>query len=403
MRIGLVTGEFPPMEGGVGAFTEQLARALATMGHEIHIITSTRARPADAPRTLSSLRKPFDLGYAHLHPRIGRWRWPSLSAVADLAIRYDLEVVNLQYQAAAFNMNSAAINYLPWRFKSIGPVVVTFHDLRVPYLFPKAGNLRERAVRGLARNAAACIATNRTDFMQLLRWTDNPIRRIPIGSNIDSYAPNHVEIEEARLLLGLGEDDFLLGYFGFLNETKGADTLVDALSRLDERYHLVFIGGQTGASDPDNNQSFLQQLRGQVEREGLSGRVHWTGFVPAERVSTFLVASDLMVMPYQDGVSLRRGSLMAVLAHGRPLITTCPDDGSPEFRHGENMWLLPPNEPNELAEAIKLLAGDSHLRAQLGQGASDLAQSYGWDAIAVQTVALFNDILSSGAEKEPNV
>ena len=84
MRIGLVTGEFPPMEGGVGAFTEQLARALATMGHEIHIITSTRARPTDAPRTLSSLRKPFDLGYAHLHPRIGRWRWPSLTAVADL-------------------------------------------------------------------------------------------------------------------------------------------------------------------------------------------------------------------------------------------------------------------------------------------------------------------------------
>lgn len=385
------------MEGGVGAFTEQLARALAAMGHEIHIITSNRARPADAPRTLASLRAPFDLGYAHLHPRIGRWRWPSLSAVADLAVRYDLEVVNLQYQAAAFNMNSAAINYLPWRFKTVAPVVVTFHDLRVPYLFPKAGGLREGAVRGLARRAQACIATNQADFAQLLRWTDNPVRQIPIGSNIDNYTPNHIEIEEARLLLSLGEDDFLLGYFGFLNETKGADTLVDALSRLDERYHLVFIGGQTGASDPDNNQSFLRQLREKIDRAGLSGRVHWTGFVPAERVSTFLVAADLMVMPYQDGVSPRRGTLMAVLAHGRPLITTHPDDDSPEFRHGENMWLLPPNEPEGLAEAIKLLAEDACLRAQLGQGAMDLAQSYGWDAIAAQTVALFSDILPGDA------
>ncbi|MEZ4516231.1 MAG: glycogen/starch synthase [Chloroflexota bacterium] len=34
----MVTGEYPPMEGGVGAFTEQLAQALAALGHEVHVI-----------------------------------------------------------------------------------------------------------------------------------------------------------------------------------------------------------------------------------------------------------------------------------------------------------------------------------------------------------------------------
>ncbi len=394
MRIGLVTGEFPPMEGGVGAFTDQLARALAALGHDLHIITSTKARPADLPKTVASLREPLELGYARVHPRIGRWRWPSLSAVADLVIRYELELVNLQYQAAAFNMNSAAVSWLPWRLRGVTPTVVTFHDLRVPYLFPKAGGLRERAVRGLARRASGCIATNEADLRRLQAWTKSPVRQIPIGSNIDTYKPNHIEIEEARLHSGVGANDYLLGYFGFLNETKGADDLIDALSRLEERYHLVFIGGQTGASDPDNNQTFLGGLRQQIERLGLTGRVHWTGFLPPERVSTYLMAADMMVMPYRDGVSLRRGTLMAALAHGRPLVTTAPPEPSSEFRHGENMWLVPSNDPAALVEAIATLAADSTLRESLGIGAGELARAYGWEAIAEQTADFYAETLA---------
>ena len=381
------------MEGGVGAFTEQLGRALAALGHDIHIITSTRARPLDAPRTIASVREPVELDYAQLHPRVGRWRWPSLTVVTDIAIRYNLDVVNLQYQAAAFDMRSAAINFLPWRLKSIAPVVVTFHDLRVPYLFPKAGRLRERAVRELARRAQGCIATNQADLTQLRAWIDGPVRQIPIGSNIDVYIPNHVEIEEARLHLGLAEEDTLLGYFGFLNETKGADVLVDALALLNERFHLVFIGGQTGASDPHNNQSFLGNLHREIDRAGLANRVHWTGFVAPDRVSTFMAAADLMVMPYRDGVSLRRGTLMAALAHGRPLITTNPIAEVPEFRHGENMWIVKPDDPIALAGAVQSLAGDEILRTRLGQGARELARSFSWDAIAAQTVALYAELV----------
>lgn len=397
MRIGLVTGEYPPLEGGVGAFTEQLARALHVLGHEIHVITSTRARPSDAPRTLAAVREPLDLGYARLHPRIGRWRWPSLSAVADLVIRYDLEVVNLQYQAAAFNMRSPAISYLPWRLKSIAPTVVTFHDLRVPYLFPKAGRLREAAVRGLARRAQGCIATNPADYRRLLDWAAGPVRQIAIGSNIEAYAPNHVEIAEARDGLGLAGDDILLGYFGFLNETKGADTLIDALARLDGRFHLVFIGGRTGASDADNNQAFLAGLRDRIARAGLDARVHWTGFLPAERVSAHLAAADLMVMPYRDGVSLRRGTLMAVLAHGRPLVTTWPTEESPEFCHGENMWLVPPNDPAALTEAVRGLVAEPSLLGRLGEGARVLAGAYGWEAIAAQTSEFYAQIVAACA------
>lgn len=392
MRMGLVTGEYPPMEGGVGAYTEQLARALAARGHEVHVITSNQARPPDAPRRLSAARAPLDLGYAALHPNVSRWRWPSLSAVADVVIRHDLEVVNLQYQAAAFDMRSPAVAFLPWRLRGVAPVVVTFHDLRVPYLFPKAGPLREAVVRGLARRAAGVIATNPADERVVAGWGVAALRRIPIGSNIDTHEPSGVQIATTRADLGLGDDDVLLGYFGFLNETKGADTLIDALAQLDDHHHLVFIGGQTGASDPHNNEAFLIGLRERVAALGLHRRVHWTGFLPPEGVSAHLAAADVMVMPYRDGVSLRRGTLMAALAHGRPLITTHPAEPSPEFRHGENMWLVPPDDPAALAKAVDALTADESLGARLGAGARALAAAFTWPAIAAAAAAFYAEL-----------
>lgn len=402
MRIGFVTGEYPPMEGGVGAFTEQLAQALALETHEVHIITSKSARSPDTPRQIRSITEPIDLGYAQLHPRVGRWGWSCLSVIADIVDRFDIEVVNIQYQAAAYHMRIPAINFAPWRLRGLCRTVVTFHDLRVPYLFPKAGGLRPRVVRHLAREADGCIATNDTDYDVLRSWTDKELRRIPIGSNISVYEPNHIEIAEARSNLGLKEGELLLGYFGFLNKTKGADIIVEAMTRLDDRFHLVFIGGQTGASDLDNNQQFLRDLQDQIGRAGLKRRIHWTGFLSPVRVSTLLAAADLMVMPYRDGVSLRRGTLMAVLAHGRPLITTQPIAAIPELVHGENLWLVSRDDPAELAKALDELAGNQTLRERLGHSARSVAEPFSWDAIARQTSEFFLEVVNSRRDKKSN-
>ncbi len=394
MKIGFVTGEFPPMQGGVGAFTQELARAMGADGHVIHIITSRKAKPEGMLRSLSTRREPEDLRFAWLHPWIGRWRWPSLAQVVDVAIRFELDILNIQYQAAAYNMNSAAINFLPWRIKGVLPTVVTFHDLRTPYLFPKAGPLREKAVFSMARWAYGAITTNRADFDRLRQKASTPVAEIPIGSNIKTYTPNHIEIAEVRDKLKLAAHDLLLGYFGFLNASKGADTLLQALAQLDGRFHLVFIGGQTGASD-NTNADFLAQTRQLVDNLGLADRVHWSGYLADERVSTYLQAADIMVMPYRDGVSLRRGTLMAALAHGRPLISTIPAEPIPQLAHGENIWLVVPDDAAALTQAVKALAADPDLRGRLGQGAAKLAGLFSWDKIADQTIEFYQKILNS--------
>ncbi len=403
LKIGLVTGEYPPMEGGVGAFTAELAKALHELGHTIHIITSREARPPDAPRTFTSAVEPIDMGFAQLHPRINRWRWPSLAVIADIVIRHELDVVNIQYQPAAYNMNSAAINFLPWRLKNVAKTAVTFHDLRVPYLFPKAGRLRQTAVNFLARSADGVIATNPADFAALQgifqrrgakAQRERPMVQIAIGSNITVHPTNHIETEEIRQSLGLQPQATLLGYFGFLNESKGADTLIEALAGLDGRFHLIFIGGQTGASDAANNQAFLAGLQAQIEALGLADRVHWTGFLSDARVSAHLQAADLLVMPYRDGASLRRGTLMAALAHGRPLITTAPTAPTPQLMSGENCCLVPVGDVEALGTAVQTLADDAALRQKLGRGAAELAGQFSWEKIAAETAAFYQTLLA---------
>jgi glycosyltransferase involved in cell wall biosynthesis len=406
LKIGLVTGEYPPMEGGVGAFTAELAKALHDLGHTVHIITSREARPPDVPRSFTSAIEPIELGFAYLHPRLNRWRWPSLAVIADIVLRHDLDVVNLQYQPAAFNMNSAAINFLPWRLKNVAKTAVTFHDLRVPYLFPKAGRLRQTAVNFLARSADGIIITNPGDYESLISNLQSPsffqrkaakpqnVAQIAIGSNITVHPTNQIETEEIRDSLGLQPQDTLLGYFGFLNDSKGADTLIEALAQLDGRFHLVFIGGQTGASDGANNQAFLDGLQAQIEALGVAERVHWTGFLSDARVSAHLQAADMLVMPYRDGASLRRGTLMAALAHGCPLITTMPTAPTPQLVSGENCWLVSVGEAGVLATAVQTLTNADELRQRLGQGAARLAAQFSWNKIAAETAVFYQMLLA---------
>ena len=175
------------MEGGVGAFTQELAKALAALGHDIHIITSRQARPLSPERRLGALLEPVDIDFAQLHPRVRQWRWPALATVADIVLRYGLDVVNIQYQAAAYHMRSLAANCLPWRLKGVVKTAVTFHDLRVPYIFPKAGRLRQKAVHFMARQAHGCITTNEADYQTLHALNYAPLAQIPIGSNITTY------------------------------------------------------------------------------------------------------------------------------------------------------------------------------------------------------------------------
>jgi len=310
--------------------------------------------------------------------------------VLALAEDLELEVLNLQYQAAAYRMHSA-INFVPGR-QGRPPVVVTFHDLKVPYLFPKAGPLRWQAVRILVHRADSVIVTNQEDYLQLEGEIPSArLSLIPIGSNIPPAPPSGYDRDAERARWGVGPDDLLLGYFGFLNESKGGEELMQALAILVAHgvpAHLLMVGGRVGSSD-STNQAYAERVESLIAESGLEERVHWTGYTYPETVSAGLLATDVCVLPYRDGVSFRRGTLHACLAHGRAVVTTRPVVPLSQVRDGENMLLVKSRDPEGLAEAVMRLADGPALRARLEAGAVVLAAGFAWERIARQTAALF--------------
>ncbi len=380
------------MQGGVGAYSQKLAEGLTALGHEVHIITSRSARADENNRDWRSLKDGQKQEYGILYPVAGKWGWRDVNRMADIAVRHKLQTLNIQYQAAAYNMWLPAINFAPRRINGICPIVVTFHDLRYPYLFPKAGKWRPWVVEQLASQSAGSIATNAEDFSRLKRMSPQTAN-IPIGSNITVHDTDDAQIADIRRGLNVPADDYLLGYFGFLNPNKGADMLIRALAGCEENVHLVFVGGQTGDSDNATNAKFRTQIKEMINDLKLSHRVHWTGFLPDEQVSAYLKSVDLIVMPYRDGISLRRGTIMAALAHGRPIISTEPNDPNSPFVHGKNCWLVDQGDNSDLMWSIKMALKNAGIRGRLAENALELSKQFSWQAIAQKTADFYQSLI----------
>jgi glycosyltransferase involved in cell wall biosynthesis len=394
MRIGLITGEHPPDQGGVGDFTAQLGQALAQLGHQVHVITGKAQNPKPQAQDTR----------VTVHRAVNGWGWSCWSVILKLLRELEPDVVNIQYQTAAYGMHPA-INFLPRRLRRERRrprVVITYHDLREPYLFPKAGPLRRWITREPARQSDAVIVTNYEDERRMANgeWRMVKLARIPIGSNIAPTLPPDYDRDAWRARWGAGPSDLLLAYFGFLNESKGSETLIHALAEVAAHgvpVSLLMIGGQVGSSDP-TNVAYLRKVEVLINELGLDERVMWTGYTPADEVSANLLAADVCVLPYRDGASFRRGSFMAALAHGCAIVSTTPRVPVPELRDGENILLVPPDDAEALAAAISRLAKDVDLRQHLGSGAAELAQHFTWERIAARTLALYEKSLSPHEE-----
>ena len=157
------------------------------------------------------------------------------------------------------------------------------------------------------------------------------------------------------------------------------------------------VGGQVGASDP-TNRAYLAHVQSLIAELGLEARVRWTGYMPESAVSANLLAADIAVLPYRDGASFRRGSLLAVLSHGLPLVTTRPALPLRELTDGETVLLVPRDDPPALAAAVARLAVDATLRQRLAAGARRIAAEFGWERIAAKHLALYREMQNRTTE-----
>ena len=400
MRVALLSGEYPPLRGGVADYTALLAAALGRHGVEVSVLTSARATPRG------------DDGVVRVYPSLKSWGaqlWRDVSQQLDIL---DPDVLHIQYQTGAFEMK-IGVNVLPWlnRLRRLKlRTVVTYHDLKQPYLLPKLGPIRHAATWMLGTGADAVIATTAEDFHRLAgsanaqttRWTwaKRPLAIVPIGSNIPTEPPGAYDRRLWRESLSVREDECLVAFFGFLGPSKGIHTLITAFERLVQRgvsVRLLMIGASTGDTG-NSDWRYVNSIRQRLDEPEIRGKVGWTGYIGASDVAGHLRAADVCVLPFKDGASLRHGTLIAALTQHLPIVTTAPPSldapaGFPALRSGENCLLVPPEEPERLAEAIEDLVNRPGLRSTLAGGAAQLAEAFRWDSIALANLRLYQVIL----------
>jgi glycosyltransferase involved in cell wall biosynthesis len=426
MRIALLSAEYPPMPGGVGDYTRRLGQALVARGHHILVFTilDFRFQILDLEDSQSNLQ-------SKIKNLKSDWGWRCWrDAIAALRATMP-DVLHIQYQTGAYAMHPA-INLLPWRLRGLTNrprVVVTTHDLLLPYLFPKAGPLRRWVTRRLLADADTVVVTNEIDFvmaatykrLEIGDWRLNANGQslisnlqsptlIPIGSNIPVTPPPGYDRSAWRARLGVAPDQALIAYFGLISRGKGLHVLLDSLARLPASFRLIVVGGE--ATQPQDR-AYTAEVQRQIEELGLRERVSITGHCAADEVSAHLMAADVAALPFADGATFRRGSLLAALAHGVPTITTT-DDRRPttdtevneprvsgqwsvvggRLEDGENVILVSPGDPAGLAGAIERLAGDAELRARIGAVGRALAAQFSWETIAERHEALYQQLLA---------
>jgi len=94
-------------------------------------------------------------------------------------------------------------------------------------------------------------------------------------------------------------------------------------------------------------------------------------------------------MPYTDGASLRRGTLMAGLVHGCAIVTTTPQSPLPELVDGRDLLYVPSDDPKTTAQTVARLADDSALTVTLRTNALACSRLFAWPTIAEQHCRLY--------------
>lgn len=382
-RVLFITGEYPPMRGGISDYTERLAGALDDVGWEPWVMTHTAARANPDPRVLSRLTK---------------WDWSLTAKVRQALNDSKADIIHIQYQTGAFAMHPA-INMLPLalrRSRPRIPVVTTFHDLRKPYLFPKAGVIRLWANRALAFGSRSIVVTNDDDHSQIMRFPRLAQRTevIPLGGSLPAVDP--VDRAGFRRNLGIADTSCAIGFFGFVTRDKGLDILIDALEWLpDHRPHLVIVGGELADTDLTSS-SYVHQIRHRLSSTPVP--VTMTGHLDAQAAAETLSVLDLIVLPFRSGASLRSSSLIAAVRSGTAVLTTEPRarDSLRPLTGGQSIGLVPAGDVNALARGIQALLVDPASRQRLAEHGKASAGAFDWTTIASRHDEFYSRLLQEG-------
>jgi len=150
----------------------------------------------------------------------------------------------------------------------------------------------------------------------------------------------------------------VLGMVAHLTRAKGHEDLIEALARLKDRMPglVCLCAGRDDAAG---------RLRELAQRRRVDGLIRWLG--PLRDSGPVYDAADFMILPSRwEGLPL---GLIEALRAGLPSVATRVGGVQEIVRDGQEGRLVPPRDPEALAEAIERTWGDSAGRGRWGEAA----------------------------------
>lgn len=278
------------------------------------------------------------------------------------------------------------------RLADVPGVVSSIAGLEYPFISDsvQARTLRALAALGyrlaLSGDGNRVIFENTSDRDEFVGrgLADPSISRVIVGAGVDAekfHPPERIE-GPVRVLLAAR-----------MLRQKGVVEFVDAARRLrsegvDARFLLA------GDSDPTNPTSIEEEQLAAWDREP---GIEWLGRFPHGRMPALMRSVHVVSLPsYREGAPK---VLLEAAASGRAIVTTdvpgCRDAVEP----GRSGLLVPPRDPDALAEALGRLIRDRELRERMGRRGREIAvERFSIEHVVAKTAEVYEELTAEVGE-----
>ncbi|WP_406693474.1 glycosyltransferase family 1 protein [Singulisphaera sp. Ch08] len=383
MRIG-IDGSCLANRRGFGRFARQVLDALAEMPnpHEFVVfIDRPSAATVSVPDRFETVL--VDVGEAPTS---------AASATGRRRVR-DMLSMGKAVAGAGIDLIYFPATYTFFPVWNVKHVVVTMHDtlaLAHPDLvFP---TWQGRLSWMLKEHAAACwadriVTVSESARRDLIAWFRLPAEKICVVSEGPGEEfrprPRGPESDAVLARYGLAPGTRYVLYVGGLSPHKNLSRLIEAFSGAAPSDVQLVLVGDTG----DVFHTHVPELRAAVERFGLVGRVHFTGFVPDDDLAYLYSRAYVLAQPsLMEGFGLPPVEAMAC---GTPVISSTA--GSLPEVVGDAGIFFDPTEVAAIAGAVRRIFEDPVGRDELASTAFRRASQFTWANSARALLAAFGE------------
>lgn len=384
-QVLILSTEFPPGPGGIGAHAYQLAQHLARRGWRVHV-AAPQPYVSAAEQQAFNARQPFQI--STLAERSGgRWWWlKRLQQINQLAGEMQPDVIVASGSRALWTAALLTLrSQIPW--------LAVGHGTEFLSRSPLVRRLNRWAVR---RATAVVAVSDYTAGLVRELAAPKPERMSVILNAADGERfQTGLDTADLRTQLGLGNRGVLLTV-GNVSERKAQDVVIRALPDVLRRFpDLVYLI----AGLPTRRAEF-EQLAQQL---GVADHVRFLGMVEAEMLPRLYNLADLFVLVSRkaaDGDVEGYGIVVQEAALcGLPAVVS-KDCGLEEaIQDGVTGLAVPPDDPQATAAAILSLFGDEARQKRMGEQAQQLARSATWEARIAAYDKLLRELIGSRVGK----